>query len=389
MSWNDRWRRTVSQAAHSEIAVLGVLLMAAVVCFAAVTALVGRFRLREHVLSVHLHQRGEAELAAGQLGRALEDLRSALRFDPTNYDYQFSLARALAAAGRPEEATVYFSGLWEQQPQDGSVNLELARLEAGKGRLEQAERYYNNSIYGFLRKDAAENRRRARLELVHFFLQQGRFTQAQSELIAMASGLPPDPGVHLEVADLFLKARDPGNALNQYESVLRASRKNRVALAGAGKAAFDLGRYRTARRYLEEASELGGLDDESSRMLQTADLILANDPFRQGLSERERNRRVLRAFQQAGWRLQQCEGKGLAQHTTAAGPSALPDLQTRWSQLKPKLNPLGLRRNPEVSESAMELVYQIENAAAAECGQPAGLDEALLLMGRDRQGVER
>ena len=366
-----------------------VLLLTAVVYFAAVTGLVSRFRHRQHALAVHLYQRGEAELSEGQVSRALEDLRSALRFDPSNYDYQFSLARALAAAERPDEAAAYMTGLLQEKPQDGSVNLELARLESRRDRPEPAERYYNNAIYGSWRKNPAESRRRARLELVRFFLQQKRFTQAQSELIAMASGLPPDPDLRLEVAGLFLQAKDPGNALVLYESVLRADRKNQAAAAGAGRAAYDLGRYRTARRYLEEAAALGVQDEDSARRLHTADLVLAHDPFRRGLSEKEQNRRVIAAYQQAGRRLKACADTESARAEAPSAPSLLPALEARWNQLKPRINPLEFRKNADMTESAMDLVFQIENAASSECGEPTGIDEALVLMGRDRQGVER
>jgi hypothetical protein len=37
----------------------------------------------------------------------------------------------------------------------------------------------------------------------------------------------------------------------------------------------------------------------------------------------------------------------------------------------------------------MDVVFQIEQQAAQDCGQPTGLDEALLLIANNREGGDR
>ena len=55
------------------------------------------------------------------------------------------------------------------------------------------------------------------------------------------------------VGDLFLRAQDYEHALGAYRESLKLERDNRAALAGAGFAAFQLGRYPLAQRYLQAA----------------------------------------------------------------------------------------------------------------------------------------
>src|SRR5207244_11171271 len=180
----------------------------------------------------------------------IEDFRSALAFDRDNPLYQFRLAQALEAEGRFDEAESYLINLWEHQPQNGMVNVQLARLAAHRQSTNRALRYYHNAIYGIWDSNPDENRRAARFELIEFLLKQKARTQVQSELIAMEAGLPSDPQLHLKVAELFLESDDYANALAQSRQALQLDRKNVQATARAGEARVDLGRYRTGGRYL-------------------------------------------------------------------------------------------------------------------------------------------
>ena len=143
--------------------------------------------------------------------------------------------------------------LWDREPENGLVNLELARIAAQKGETEQALRYYHNAIYAIWPGDQEVERREIRLELIEFLLGINAKAQAQSELIALAANLDDDPSQHVRVGDLFLQAQDYEHALAEYRLSLKADRHNAAALAGAGRAAFELGRYDLAQRYLQAA----------------------------------------------------------------------------------------------------------------------------------------
>jgi len=88
------------------------------------------------------------------------------------------------------------------------------------------------------------------LELTRFLLQDNAVMQAESELISISSILPKNPELHLQVAELFLQARDFERALAEYENVLRVEPTNTEALLGAGYAAFQLRRYRDVENNL-------------------------------------------------------------------------------------------------------------------------------------------
>jgi tetratricopeptide (TPR) repeat protein len=113
-------------------------------------------------------------------------------------------------------------------PQDAAVNLALARVAARRGSIEEATLYYHNAMYGVWNSDADANRNKARIELVQFLLKRRAPHKAESELMALATSLPPDPAAHLQAAQLFEQAQDYANALAQYEEVLRLDPANSV-----------------------------------------------------------------------------------------------------------------------------------------------------------------
>jgi hypothetical protein len=53
------------------------------------------------------------------------------------------------------------------------------------------------------------------------------------------------------------------------------------------------------------------------------------------------------------------------------------------------MTPATLMKNPELPSAAMDFVFDVEEQTKEICGDPTGMDEALLLTGRNREGVER
>ena len=236
---------TAASTGRREFLAALVLTGIAIVAFVAVFGLVNRFRTWQSHLADRLYTQGEQALKVSVPAVAIDDFRSALSFDEDNERYQFSLAQALEADNRVEEARSYLLDLWDRKPQDGAVNLELGRLSAQQTVTDRALRYYHNAIYGLWEKDPEANRHRARVELINYLLQRNNRTQAESEIIAMQAGLPADPELHAQVAGLFARIQDYDRALDQYRHALRLGPKNAHALAGAGESAFQLGRFST------------------------------------------------------------------------------------------------------------------------------------------------
>jgi tetratricopeptide (TPR) repeat protein len=375
--------------AHHQPVVLFGLLVIAILGFWGVTNLVSGFTHHQQLLARDLFQQGESEIQAHQPKLAVVSLRSALAYDPTNYLYELKLAQALADQQRYDEAHAYLINLWETMPQNGDVNLQLARIAAVRGSRENTLRYYHNAIYGIWTDNAELRHRQARLELVDYLLAHNDLTQARAELIASAAALPPEPGLHNEFGDLFTRAQDYNDALAQYREALRLDRKNPAALVGAAKSAFHLGEYRTAQRYFQLASAQGKLGPDTEQMLKTANLVLESDPYRRGISGTERRARITRAFRAAGDRLQQCAKTQGVDLSATPATTPLQTLEADWLELKPKFRAKRIIGGDDTADAAMDVVFRIEQETQTECGNPGGLDLALLYLANDRQGAER
>jgi len=381
--------------------VLAALVATTIVGFALVSRLVTRLKANEKQIAFHAFEAGMAAYKGNDPDRALDDFRAALSYDRDNPTYQLSLARALRDTGRLDEAEAYLVHLWEGSPQDSTINLALARLAARRHSVDDALRYYHSAIYGLWPADPDRNRRQTRFELIDFLLQQKAFAQAQAELIGLTEVLPPEAAAHLEVAARFRQAGDLRAALGQYELALRFDQKNSAGWKGAGDAAFQLGHYSSAAKYLRKAIELSPEDDTAHQQLATAQLVLKTDPFLRRISDAERNRRLVSAFRLAGDRLIACAAQtkidlpDVSGRSSRPGSSAtvtgntLPDLWLRWNATHGSLRKLSSASNADMPDTLMDLVSQIEQQTVQQCGQPTGADLALLLIARDRDGVDQ
>ncbi len=361
---------------------LVLLAVLALIFFLAVTGLSRAYHAQRDFLGDRWFTRGVADLSGGHYDAAVMEFRSALLYSRDNYAYQLNLAEALIGLKRTSEAAAYLGNLWERQPEDGVVNLELARIAVQKGQTEQALRYYHNAIYAAWPSDREGKRREARLELIEFLLNTGANAEAQSELIALQENLGNDPVQQERVGDLFQRSQDYEHALSAYRESLKLERDNRAALAGAGFAAFQLGRYPLAQQYLEAAVAANPSDKQSADRLKLTEMVLEMDPFRRQLSVARRDRIVVSAFTTAGERLKACSAaSGLALPTASQS-----SLAADWARLKPQIVEAELRRNPDLAESAMDLVFDIERQTSATCGTPTGADMALLLIAKLHEG---
>jgi tetratricopeptide (TPR) repeat protein len=366
-----------------EPATLALLSAAAVICFLAVSGLSSISHAQQRSIASQWFDRGAADLKRQQFGRAAEEFRTALLYSRDNYSYQLKLAEALIGQERIDEASAYLINLWDREPENGFVNLEIARIAARQGQPERAVRFFHNAIYATWPGDRQDVSRQTRLELIDYLLKIGDEVQARSELIALAENSGDDPSRQAQLGDLFSEAHDYSDALSAYQLSLKSSRHNLAALKGAGRAAFQLGRYRQAEKYLEAAVAAGAQDAETVAGLQTAELVLRMDPFRARLASAERDRIVIQAFAAAGARLQSC-----AEAADAAGP--LPTQQNlweTWQKMKPQITLRGLRQNPDLAQAAMELAFRIERQAGSACRIPDPTDRALILIARLHDGI--
>lgn len=361
--------------------ILAVLSALAVVAFLAVGGLSRIYHQQQAALGDRWFTRGVADLQSRHFDRAVSEFRTALLYSRDNYTYQLDLAEALIGLKKTNEAYAYLVNLWEREPENGLVNLELARIAVQRGETEQALRYYHNAIYAIWPGDQEVQRRNTRLELIEYLLSINAKTQAQGELIALAENLGEDPAMHARVGDLFFQAGDYEHALAEYRQSLKLDRHNAAALAGAGRAAFELGRYDIAQHYLEAAVAGTPNDTQSAELLKTTELVLRMDPFRRQIPVNQRHQIVIQAFNAAGERLKSCPAID-----SSANTGSQPGPAEKWASMKAQITEPGLRRNPDLVEQAMNLVFDIERQTSAVCGPPTGIDLALFLISKLHEG---
>jgi tetratricopeptide (TPR) repeat protein len=356
---------------------LAMLLGLAVVLFAVVSGLSRLHNAQQRALAEHWAQRGAQDMQARRYAEAVTNFRTALLYQRDESSYVLNLAKALLGNGQMDEAYAYLTSLWEREPENGMVNLELARIAEQKGDSDRAIRHFHNAIYAAWPEDEERERLNARFELVELLLRKNDKTQAQAELIALAENVAEDPATAVRIGNLFLEAQDKAHALSEFELALKEDPKNEAALAGAGRAAFESGRFTPATQYLQQAVDAAPGDQESAARLRIAQLVLEMDPFRPEKKAKEREEAVVNAFAVAGKRLNTC-----------AGPNTSTELQMlaqQWAALKPQITEAHLRTDPDLGAAAMALAFHIERASEARCGAGAETDAALALIARNHE----
>lgn len=362
---------------------LAVASVLVVVFFLFVTVLSRVYYSQRASLGNRWFNRGVADLNAEKFDAAVRDFRAALVYSRDNYAYQLNLAEALLGLRHTGEASAYLLNLWEREPEDAVVNLELARIATQQGRMQEAVRHYHDAIYAAWPADQEWKRRSARLELIELLLRNHSQAQAQAELIALAENVGDDPAEQAHIGDLFSRAGDYEHALASYRVTLRADRHNPGALAGAGYAAFQLGRYPLAEHYLQAALTVNASNTQIADQLKVTQAVLHMDPFRPGIGREERDKIVVTAFNTAGHRLETCP---LPQGKNSGPAGSLLSPADEWTNLKPRVSVEELSRNPDLGEQAMDLVFRIERQTSIVCGTSSGADEALLLIAQLHEG---
>lgn len=344
---------------------LALALVPAFTLTAAVTEL-HQSEYRSHALE--WSTRGDAAFADERYAEAIDAYRSALQFARDDRGLRLRLAEALLAAGRPAEARAYLADLWQEQPGNGRVNLVLARIAAATGDVDGATRYYQNAVQGAWEDAAAERRRETRLELATYLIAHDRDAQAEAELAALAAGLPPVSPLRVPTARLLVAAGAPARARALFDEALQNDPRDEAALRGASEAALALGDHAAVVRYLQRVPA-ASLDADDKVTLQTSQQVLALDPFRRGLSSRERALRVRRALTRAEARVRACPD---AASFAALGEDLRTALRTETTT--------ALARDPDRLDAAFTRAVAAIRATADACGSLDATDQAILLL---------
>ena len=342
------------------------------------------FTRHQEELGQRWYQRGKQDLGAQRPTEAVNDLRTALGYDPANKDYAFTLAEALDQAGNLDESFAYFSNLLEAEPGSGPLNLQLARLSVKKGAIADALHYYRASIYGNWENDALKNRRAVRLELIKAMLDHGQHDAAHTELLIASEDAGDDPDSLPRIASLMNEAGEYGLALPLFQKELATAPRNGDLLEGAGLAAFNLGHYASAEKYLEQASgqsaeahhgELpSGPRNELDWSKQIVELFPASDlPAAKRVSGIQRIAAMIPSL------LSNCRAQILA---NGGDTTALSALDQAWSDSAKKWATTVLRRDSAAQNAELQLIYKTGNQTRQICPASSGDDMLVQLMAK-------
>lgn len=363
---------------------VAILLLIAVVFSTLTHAYSRAYDRRRGQLGQQWFAAGNAALQQSRPDVAVNAFRTALLYDPQNFDYRLRLAAALTRAGHSRQALNYYESLWQLNPRSGLVNLHLARFAAQSGDISGAERYFNGAIFGDWPENATDHRRESLLELIDFYLQRKDTGQAESQLIVLSANLPEDPVLRAHVAGLFAQVGDQQRALAQYRLVFQSDPQYLPALVGAGKAAFQLGDYHAAETYLSRAAREDSAGADVRNLLTIAQDAASLDPFEHGLPESEKIRRALRTYQIAASRLDSC-----AQTMKNPLPSSMASLSEQSKQWKTNANPGYLTQHPDQIDPLFEFAASVEKQSQSLCGRPTSEDSALLALANSHAADEK
>lgn len=356
---------------HREIAVLTAIIAIAAGLFVLTRTVAHAHHALRREDAAAWYRIGQSRLRSGEARGAATALRKAAGIDRDNRGYRFTLATALVASGDYDGARQVLLGLREVAPEDAEVNLRLARLEADRRNSDAAIRYYQNALYGGRwRADQVTERRLVRLELIKYLLTVRQPSRALGELLVFEGNIPDNPESRVEVARLFRAAGDAGRALAEYEQVLRVEPRRADALAGAGEAAFALGDYARALRYLLAAPDS---EPKVKELRAVATLMQTRDPLTPRLTYIERRRRLQQDLEDASARLRACPAD--------KAPSGRDALLAEADALTQTLTRARRDDVADALDTGVDLFARMERAAEGRCGPSSDVDRALLLIG--------
>ena len=377
--------RETYRVLNREILLLIALALGAVGVFVFTRSMAAKEQQMDARMAAIWYAKAGRQLSSGQVEEAIDSFRKATTDALGDRTYTLALANALVAGSHDAEAEQTLLRLRESDPEDAEINLQLAKLAARRGEVDDTVHYYQNALYGRWAGSGVDERiRQLRIELIHFLLMHQRRNIALSELLILETDLPQSTAAHLQAAQLFLQAGDAQHALKNYDEAIALDKNNVDALTEAGETAFRLGDYQQADRYLKSALELRADAQNTRQLLAVTEMVLSDDPLEPHLTKGERHRRLLLGFEQARQRLETC----LGQTPDSQGSAELAPLKEQALALESKLRS-NSPPDSELTRSGAELVYKIEQAASARCGEAQGLDQALLLIGQKHSGVQQ
>ncbi len=321
--------------------------------------------------ATRLFAEGHQMMQDGHYAEAAERFRDAVSIQRDNRDYLLALSGALLAAKNFADAESTLDGLLQRDSTDGDANLAMARVQMGEMHIPEGISFYHRAIYGRWTTDAAQNRLKARFELVDLLARQNAKEELLAELLPLQDEASADLQTRTRIGELFLSAGSPGRAVDVFQDILRRDSRDADAYTGLGEAEFTRGNYQSARTDFLNASRLKPDDAAIRKRLELCEQIISLDPTRRGLALSERYQRSLKLVALALDEINRCL-------ITPAPAPAQELVDAANKALKARVEEL---RQNAATETNLDLTEQLWKARGKDCGSstPAS-DDALALV---------
>ena len=178
-------------AGRSFLGTFGLVFLAIAALFVVDTFLAKTERAESLVEAARLFEQGRVLMQRGENAEAIERIKDAISIERGNRDYLRTLAQAQFAAGKTADAESTLTELLQSDSTDGLASLIMARVLVKEERFAEAISYFHRAIYGRWNEDAAENRLRARFELIDLLAQRDSKEELLAELLPIQDQLLP------------------------------------------------------------------------------------------------------------------------------------------------------------------------------------------------------
>jgi chloride channel protein, CIC family len=360
------------QDTKSPVAALGGIVFVLVLMIALAVFLNFFYRSQRTARAEGYAIAGNGLMAGGRYEEAVEKFRSALSITHNSKD-RLALSTALVKAGHWKEAEIYLRELIREMPGSGPANLDLARIAAQGGDLQDAVNYYHKAIYGSWTDETPNNRIQIRLELVEFLGRSGQLTQARAEVLSLLTETSADVTIRKRVAQMLLDFGLPTESAQAFQEIIRKDSKDADAYVGLGRAEFALGEFHLAEQAFKNALRRNPADVKSKNSLELTSQILALDPNLRGLNAAEKYARSRKLMEATLGSLDQC---------IAARSSPLPssEIEIVDGARKSLLNRGKPRSYSDATEANLTLCEQLWKMRINSCGPPKASDEMLSII---------
>lgn len=208
---------------------------------------------------------GMAYLARGELSKAVDQLKSALRIRPGHSPTKINLAVALARQGRLKDASAMLEEVLSANPNDFEALYNMSLVLAREGRLDDAAIRLRKALAIRPANDQAN------ATMGRILMAKGNIQDALPYIRKAIKSNPSNPEALFLMAGIHEREGDYNKALEEYGKALRLNPQDPVVWAAAAETLLKVGRTSEAVKYYMEALRLEPGEALKKRILEILD----------------------------------------------------------------------------------------------------------------------